>query len=189
MNLWQSFSADEKNVSWWSFQRRQKFSGIVVRLVLHYFSSILFFLISASFRFCSFAAACCDLCDWATVLVVRWGATAVVTTTNAPLLLSARHSHSVPSQYTKHSGAVRVHRVNLFNCSNSTLRLNCLDRDFEYAESGLFSCSFQYRNSAFWHRKKAKKIWGRAEFKLKNYCKNKLTLREPVKNVLADLAR
>ena len=113
MNLWQSFSADEKNVSWWSFQRRQKFSGIVVRLVLHYYSSTLFFLISASFRFCSFAAACCDLCEWATVLVVRWGATAVVTTTNAPLLLSARHSHSVPSQYTKHSGAVRVHRVNL----------------------------------------------------------------------------
>ena len=29
-NLWQSFSADEKNVSWWSFQRRQKFSGIAI---------------------------------------------------------------------------------------------------------------------------------------------------------------
>ena len=151
MNLWQSFSADEKNVSWWSFQRRQKFSGIVVRLVLHYYySSTLFFLISASFRFFSFAAACCDLCEWATVLVVRWGATAVVTTTNAPLLLSARHSHSVPSQYTKHSGAVRVHRVNLFNCSNSTSRLNCLKIGIlNMHKVAFFSCSFQYKFQHF----------------------------------------
>ena len=151
MNLWQSFSADEKNVSWWSFQRRQKFSGIVVRLDLHYYCSPSWFLPLFAFAVLQQLVVTCAsgrLCWW-------WGEEQQLLWPQQTLRCCCPPATATafPLNIQNILVLFGFHRVNLFNCSNSTSRLNCFRIGIlNMQKVGFFSCSFQYRKSAIWLR-------------------------------------